>query len=56
MLLASLDRRVAAALRLLGLALVALSVLGASRHPPGTTGRGLVVTLLFTAAAVSWLI
>ena len=56
MLLASLDRRVATAIRLVGLALVALSVMSASRHPPGTTGRGLVVTLLLIAAAVSWLV
>ncbi|HSC03928.1 MAG TPA: sensor histidine kinase [Solirubrobacteraceae bacterium] len=55
MLLASLDRRLATAIRLVGLALVGLSVFGGSHHP-GTSGRGLVVSLLFAAAALSWLI
>ena len=56
MFLASLDRRLATTIRLLGLGLVALSILSASRHPPATTGRGLFVTMLFAAAVVSWLI
>ncbi len=56
MLLATLDRRVATAIRLAGLVLVALSVVNSSHHPPGTGGRGLVVSLLFAAAAVAWLI
>jgi signal transduction histidine kinase len=55
MLLASLDRRVATAIRLAGLVLIAVSVLTGS-HPPGTSGRGLVVSLLFAAAALSWLV
>jgi hypothetical protein len=55
MLLASLDRRVATAIRLAGLVLVAFSVLNGS-HPPGTSGRGLVVGLLLAAAALSWLV
>src|SRR5690242_11241801 len=55
MLLTSLDRRLATAIRLVGLLLVGISVLGGSHHP-GTHGRGLVVSLLFAAAAVSWLI
>jgi len=55
MLLASLDRRVATAIRLAGLALIAVSVL-TGPHQPGTSGRGLVVSLLFAAAALSWLI
>jgi signal transduction histidine kinase len=55
MLLASLDRRAATLIRLAGLVLVALSVLSSS-HPPGTGGRGLVVSLLFGAAALAWLI
>jgi signal transduction histidine kinase len=55
MLLASLDRRLATTIRLVGLVLVGVSVFGGSHHP-GTSGRGLVVSLLFVAAAVSWLI
>jgi signal transduction histidine kinase len=55
MLLASLDRRLATVIRLVGLLLVALSVFSGSHHP-GTSGRGLVVSVLFAAAAVSWLI
>jgi signal transduction histidine kinase len=56
MLLASLDRRLATVIRLVGLALVAGSILNASHHPPGTAGRGLVVSLVFAAAVVSWLV
>jgi signal transduction histidine kinase len=55
MLLASLPRRVADAIRLVGLALIALSVFNGSPSP-GTTGRSLVVSVLLAAAAVSWLI
>ncbi len=55
MLLASLDRRLATVIRLVGLALVTVSVLSGSPRP-GTGGRGLVVSLLFAAAAVSWLV
>jgi signal transduction histidine kinase len=55
MLLTSLDRRLATVIRLVGLVLVALSVLSGS-HRPGTSGRGLVVSVLFVAAALSWLI
>jgi signal transduction histidine kinase len=54
MLLATLDRRVAAVIRLVGLVLVGLSVFSGSHHPD-TGGRGLVVSLLFAAAALSWL-
>jgi signal transduction histidine kinase len=55
MLLASLDRRAATVIRLVGLVLVALSVLSGSHHP-GTSGRGLVVSVLFAAAALAWLV
>ena len=55
MLLASLPPRAAAAIRLVGLALIALTVLNGSPHP-GTSGRGLVVSVLFAAAAIAWLI
>ncbi|MFL5861644.1 MAG: sensor histidine kinase [Solirubrobacteraceae bacterium] len=55
MLLASSDRRVATAIRLAGLVLIAGSVLTGS-HQPGTSGRGLLVSLLFAAAVISWLV
>jgi signal transduction histidine kinase len=56
MVLASLDRRLATAIRLIGLGLVGWSILSASHHAPGTTGRGLLVSLLFATAVVSWLV
>jgi signal transduction histidine kinase len=55
MLLTSLPRRVATAIRLIGLALIALSVFHGS-PAPGTSGRGVVVSVLFAACVVSWLI
>jgi signal transduction histidine kinase len=55
MILATLDRRLARAIRLAGLALVTLSVLSGSHHP-GASGRGLVVSLLLATAALSWLV
>jgi signal transduction histidine kinase len=54
MLLTSLDHRVATAIRLAALGLIALTMTSGS-HTPGTSGRGLVVSLLFAAAALSWL-
>jgi signal transduction histidine kinase len=56
MFLAALDRRLATVIRLVGLALVAGSILTASHDRPGTSGRGLVVSLLFAAAVLSWLV
>jgi signal transduction histidine kinase len=56
MLLATLDRRLATVVRLAGLALIALSVLTATQHQPGSAGRDLVVSLLFAASVVSWLV
>jgi signal transduction histidine kinase len=56
MLLASLDRRLATAIRLVGLLLVTLSILNASHHPPRTSGRGLVVSSLLALAVVAWLV
>ena len=41
--------------RLAGLVLIAGSVLTGS-HQPGTSGRGLLVSLLFAAAVISWLV
>ncbi len=55
MLLASLDRRLATAIRLAGVVLITVSVLH-GKHTAGTSGRALVVSLLLIAAVVSWLI
>jgi DNA-binding NarL/FixJ family response regulator len=55
MLLASLPRRTATAIRLAALALIAYGV-ARSSHPPGTSGRGLAVTVLFAIAVAAWLI
>ncbi len=55
MLLANLPRRASAAIRLAGLALIALSVVNAS-PPPGTSGRSLVVSVLFALAVAAWLV
>jgi signal transduction histidine kinase len=55
LLLSSFDRRVATAIRLAGLALITLSVVNGSHHL-GASGRGLVVSVLFAAAAGCWLI
>jgi hypothetical protein len=55
MLLYALPPRAAAAFRLVALALIALAVAKA-HHPPGTSGRGLAVSVLLAAAMVSWLI
>jgi hypothetical protein len=54
MLLYRLDRRLATAIRLVGLALIAWSVFG-SPHHPGTSGRALVVTVALAAAVAAWL-
>jgi signal transduction histidine kinase len=55
LLLSSFDRRIATTIRLAALALITLSVLGGSHHP-GVSGRGLVVSVLFGAAVICWLI
>jgi signal transduction histidine kinase len=55
LLLQRLDRRTATLIRLAGLALITWTVIKASRDPAGTTGRGLLVSLLLAAAAASWL-
>ncbi len=54
-LLYRLDRRVAALIRLAGLALIGWSVFAASPHPGGS-GRGLAVAVFFALAVVSWLV
>jgi signal transduction histidine kinase len=49
-----LDRRVATLVRVVGLALIVVSVIHAN-HRPGGHGRGLVITVLLAAAVFSWL-
>jgi signal transduction histidine kinase len=53
-LLARLDRRSAAVVRLAGLVLICWSVLQ-SNHHPGSHGRALVVTVLLAATVMAWL-
>jgi signal transduction histidine kinase len=54
MLLSRVPPRLAALVRLIGLALVVSSV-SAARHHPGSGGRGLVVSLALAVAVISWL-
>jgi signal transduction histidine kinase len=48
------DRRVAALVRLAGLVLIVMSMTHADHRPSGH-GRGLVISVLLAAAAISWL-
>jgi signal transduction histidine kinase len=52
---AQINSRPAAAVRLAMIALVCWSVIS-SNHPPGTTGRGLVITVLFAICVVGSLL
>jgi len=52
---ANLTGRTALTVRLVGLALVSWTVLTASHHPPGDSGRGLVISVLFVVCVVAWL-
>jgi signal transduction histidine kinase len=54
-LLYRLDNRTATIIRIAGLALLTWTVF-ASDHPPGTSGRGLVITIAFAAAVVAWVV
>jgi signal transduction histidine kinase len=54
-ILSQLTGRPAGAIRLIGLALVSWSVLTASHHAPGASGRGLVISVLFAICVVAWL-
>jgi signal transduction histidine kinase len=54
MFLYRLDYRYATPIRLIGLALVAWSVVGSSHHLGGS-GRGLVISLLLALSGLSWL-
>ena len=56
MLFGRLDTRLSLAARLLGLALVTWSVLATSTDRAGTSGRGLVVTLLLAACVIGTLL
>ena len=53
MLLLRLNPRAAAAVRIAGLLLIGWSVV-AARHGPGTSGRGLVVSITFAVAIACW--
>jgi signal transduction histidine kinase len=55
MLLSAVNNRIATLLRLVGLALITLSVF-TSNVAPATSGRGLVVLLAFIPAFVAWLV
>jgi signal transduction histidine kinase len=54
MILYRLDRRVATAMRLAGLALVTWSVL-TSRHHPSASGRGVLVAVMLAACVAAWI-
>ena len=53
-ILTRLDRRVATLVRVVGLALIVVSIIHAD-HRPGGHGRGLVISVLLAAAVFSWL-
>ena len=55
MLLTRVNRRVATAMRLVGLALIGWSVLN-SRHHPAASGRGVLVAVLLAAAVLAWIV
>jgi signal transduction histidine kinase len=55
MLLDSLPRRLADAIRLLALVLITVTVVSGS-HPPGTSGRRLVVSVLLATVVISGLV
>jgi signal transduction histidine kinase len=48
--------RPALTVRLIGLALISWTVLRAGHHPPGGSGRGLVISVLFALCVVAWLV
>jgi len=49
------NTRLATLIRLIGLGLISWTVFAADQHAPGTGGRGLVVSITFGLAAISWL-
>jgi signal transduction histidine kinase len=50
-----MDGRAASVVRIVGLVLIGWSIM-AAKHVPGVSGRGLLITLTFAAAAVAWLV
>ena len=55
MILTQLTGRLALTMRLVGLALISYTVLTASHHAPGDSGRGLVISVMFALCVVAWL-
>ncbi len=56
LLLQTVNPRAATLIRVAGLLLVGWTVLMASHHQPGGSGRGLVITLAFAAAVIAWVV
>ena len=56
MLLTQLSRRNALTVRLIGLALIGWTVLSASHHAPGDSGRRLLVSVVFGLCVVAWVV
>jgi signal transduction histidine kinase len=54
-ILTNLTGRPALTIRLIGLALISWTVLRASHHAPGGSGRGLVIAVLFAICVAAWL-
>ena len=50
-----MDRRTATIIRLIGLGLISWTVFRDPHHP-GTSGRGLVVSIAYALCAVSWMV
>lgn len=55
MILNHLTGRTALTIRLVGLGLISWTVLKASHHAPGGSGRGLVISAMFALCVVAWL-
>ncbi len=55
MILSHLTGRTARAARLIGLALISWTVFTADHYPPGGSGRGLLISVLFALCLVAWL-
>ena len=55
MILANLSGRTALMVRLIGLALISWTVLTASHHDPGDSGRRLLISVAFALCVVAWL-
>jgi signal transduction histidine kinase len=55
LLLSRLDQRTATIIRLIGFVLISWTVFHDPHHP-GTSGRGLVVTIAYALSAISWMV